>query len=53
MHWFGWVEWVGEVEVGFDDFLEVGADGSVFELDGGVSVTSFTISEFEDEVVFD
>ena len=51
MEWFGWVEWVGKVEVGFDDFLEVRADSSVLELDGGVSVTSFTVGEFEDEVV--
>lgn len=49
----GWVEWVWEVEGCFDDFLEVGADFSVFELDAGVSVASFTVGEFEDEVVFD
>lgn len=42
-----------EVEVGFDDFLDVWSDGSVLELEGGVPVASFAVGEFEDEVVFD
>ena len=33
--------------------MDVWSDGSVLELEGGVSVASFTVGEFEDEVVFD
>ena len=47
------VDGAGEGEVGFDEFLDFGADGSVLELEGGVSVAPLSVGEFEDEVVFD
>ena len=46
------VDGAREGEVGFDEFLDFGADGSVLELEGGVAVTSLSVGEFEDEVVF-